>query len=256
MKCSGLTFLRLLSVLLAAFISAAFANEIKQDGFPRCPPWPAELELNSASLPSVQQALKHAPPILYALGKDRRLKLEQMLASGANPNVCAGGSSILTLSTVGGELEEVRLLLEHSAHPDLPLGDSGESPLFSALAFGRFDIAHLLLSKGANPRRTTDGGTTLLHHLAIAPIGDERTAQLQQMIAEELVAAGAPINAQNVVGSTPLMVAVAARNQRLVLFLLKKGANPEIQNKRGATARTLARQLNNPDLIAIFGEKQ
>ena len=204
----------------------------------------------------MQQLLKGAPPIVYALGKDRRPRLKQMLASGTNLNVCVAGGSVLFISVAGGDLDEVRLLLDHGAHPDVPLDDSGGSPLFSALDAGKFEVARLLLDKGANPLRTTDGGGTLLHNLAIARIDNERSAQLQLMIAQELVTAGAPVNAQTMGGSTPLMVAVAARNQRLITFLMQNGANPELQNKRGATAISMARKMNRPDLVAILEGKQ
>ena len=237
-------------------VGPVFASETKPDEPARCPPVPEDVDIDPASPASMQRLFKDAPPIVYALGKDRRPRLKQMLASGTNLNVCAAGGSILRLSAISGDLEEVRLLLEHGAHPDLPLNEIGGSPLSSALISGKFEVARLLLSKGADPLRTTDGGGTLLHDLAIVRIDDERTAQLQLMIAQELVAAGASVNAQVTGGSTPLMVAVVARNPRLVAFLMQNGANPEIQDKRGATAISLARKINRPDLVAILEGKQ
>ncbi|CAD6186492.1 unnamed protein product [Caenorhabditis auriculariae] len=48
--------------------------------------------------------------------------------------------------------------------------------------------------------------------------------------AEEAIRAGANLNAQDSAGNTPLLVAVRARRLRLVVVLLKAGANPRIFN--------------------------
>lgn len=241
-----------LIVALSLTTVSVAANDVSRKASQRCPAFEEKPDFDPTSLSSMRHTLRNAPRIFYSLGKDRRPMLKQMLSAGENPNVCAIGASILNLSVVTGDLDEIRLLLENGAHPDLPLDEDGGSPLHTALAYGKFDVARLLLSKGASPRRAKDGGHTSLHELAIAVIQNESSSRLQQKLAEEFIALGVPINAQNAPGSTALMLAVAARNQHLVVLLMRLGADPDIRNKRGDTAKTLARRLGDPALMSIL----
>jgi ankyrin repeat protein len=124
-----------------------------------------------------------------------------LLAKGANPNMQLnlfppyrslgqdrGGDSMLTVGTTpliraakAGDLESVRLLLEHKALPDLP-NALGITPFMAAAGVGsttidtraRFrdeargiETARLLLVAGANRDAVRDNGQTALHGAAL-----------------------------------------------------------------------------------------
>ncbi|MBI5201584.1 MAG: ankyrin repeat domain-containing protein [Elusimicrobia bacterium] len=95
--------------------------------------------------------------------------------------------------------------------------DHGETPLFTAAALGRDDVADALLNKGADPGPVSTAGDTPLH---MACARDD--IELARMIADK----GAEVNIRNKHGVTPLHYAAAAGNVELAKLLLKKGADP------------------------------
>ena len=219
----------------------------------RCPEPPPDTDPVDRSPAALQRASKDAPAIARALGKGRRQHLIRLLAEGADPNVCIGGISVLTLSAVSGDLEETRTLLDGGALPDRPLDSGGGSPLLAALQAGRCDVADLLLDRGANPLHTTDGGTGALHELAMAPVPvDEPGHRQQQACAARLLQRGLAVDVRNGRGATPLMLATARRNRGFAEFLLARGADPDARDARGSSAVAIARKLGEADWLALF----
>lgn len=234
------------------FISGAvLATPVKPVPIARCAESKVDIDSTSpaslkASLEaSLEASLKGAPAIIYALGKGRRHILEEMLAAGENPNVCVANGSVLSISAASGDLDEVRLLLDYGAHPDLPLDSGGGAPLSAALGMGHFEIAHLLLDRGSDPLRKTDGGITVLHELSIAQARGEQGRAQQSEMATLLIKKGVSVNAQGNWDTTPLMLAVVANNEHLVELLLKYGADPDMKNKRGKNAKDFAANKGN-----------
>ena len=90
-------------------------------------------------------------------------------------------------------------------------------------------IAFFLLNNGANPDtlRTPAGRTAL--HVAAAYYACET-------LCEALLNAGADINARTNDGATPLMLAANSAKLRLVKWLIQKGADPLLKDKKGKTA--------------------
>jgi ankyrin repeat protein len=74
---------------------------------------------------------------------------------------------------------------------------------------------------------------------------------------EALLAAGANINAQNRVGDTPLHNAWKRRgeNQRLIDFMIQKGADTSIRNNLGFTAEGLAQEVSNSTAAAVEADQ-
>jgi ankyrin repeat protein len=58
---------------------------------------------------------------------------------------------------------------------------------------------------------------------------------------EFLIQLGAPIDAQNLAGDTPLHTAVNKNYLGIAKYLLNKGANPDIKNKKGQNPSALAK---------------
>jgi uncharacterized protein len=156
-----------------------------------------------------------------------------LLERGANPNMQLklfppyrslgqdrGGDSMLTVGTTpliraakSGDIDSVKLLLEHGALPDLP-NNLGISPLLAASGIGsttidirgRFrnerqgiETARLLLAAGADVNARRDNGQTALHGAAQWGWTD---------FAKAMAAAGANLDVKDRTGATPLDIAM------------------------------------------------
>lgn len=219
----------------------------------------ATVDFNPASVASVQAAAAQtatgdAQTLLLALGKDRRESLKRLLARKLDPNVCVLGMPLLSISAVSGDQEEVLLLMDGGARADQLRSADGATPLLHALAAARFDVAKLLLSRGADARSATDAGTTSLHELALATIRKGSAEQAQQLlIAQDLILRGVPLQSQSGANrTTPLMMAAVAGNYELVALLLDKGADPNMKNTRGDTASGMARKRKFDDIAQLI----
>jgi ankyrin repeat protein len=201
---------------------------------------------------SVRKTFRTAPRIVLALGLTRHEQLRSLLARGENPNVCVLGNSVLTLSAASGDVEEVEILLDGGADPNLPRDAMGGTPLLMALDLARFDVPRLLIARGADVRMATDGNVTSLMELADAlpppPLHAEQLA-----LAEVLVNRGVPIDAlRDGPRTTALMMAAIHGNTDLVRLLLKLGANPGLEDNKGQTALTFALKKGHADVAAVL----
>ena len=229
------------------------ANAIQPVLVERC----ADPSVDLTSNESFLKAVKDSPRIARVVGTQSRLLLRLLLLGGENPNVCAlaFGSSALSISVESGDLEEVRLLLDNGAHPDKPLDYGGGTPLFSALSFAHYDIARLLLSKGANARHISDAGLTALHALALGSRTENSKVREQQIaLAQQLISLGLSVDVRDVITTTPLILAVVAENRDLAAYFLSKGANANARNKRGQTALDYAKQKQRDDIVKLLRE--
>ena len=197
-------------------------------------------------------AFRTAPRIVLALGLTRHEQLRSLLAQGENPNECVLGNSVLTLSAASGDVEEVQILLDGGADPNLPRDSMGGTPLLMALDLARFDVARLLIARGADIRVATDGNVTSLMELADALPPPALHAE-QLALAEMLVNSGVSIDALRVgPRTTALMMAAIHGNTYLVRLLLKLGANPSLEDNKAQTALTFALKKGHADVAALL----
>ena len=158
-----------------------------------------------------------------------------------------------------GKLELVKALLAHGANPNARIKIPpprfgyvgvirkfdlrGATPLLLALTGGHLDIAHVLLAGGADPKPTTDDGTTPL--MAAAGLGHTVG---QSLISHEdafnavklAVELGSDVNAANRNGDTGLHAAADFGADGIVQFLVDSGGDVNAVNAIGSRPLTVA----------------
>jgi ankyrin repeat protein len=160
-----------------------------------------------------------------------------LLEQGADINAKANGCTPLITAAFFGDLETVKLLLDHGADLNI-LDDHGITAVQSAADGGHPQAVKLLLSKG--------GKITLA---AAGCIGDP--AEVQRLIQE-----GADVNANGFLDSKPLMAAIRGGNLDIIKMLLEKGADVHIRSLTGETALMMAVSAKDqPDVVKLLLEK-
>jgi TPR repeat protein len=162
----------------------------------------------------------------------------------------------------------VELLLAFGADPNLPQGD-GESPLAIAIGVSRdadrADKVALLLDRGADPEKIHAFGSALNRAASIdTPAGHAIMALLLSKAAASsanptairlLVDKGADVNVRTtppgpaeaasgeVGGTTPLSIVARDRQIRAAATLCALGADPDLADATGASARQVAARV-------------
>jgi ankyrin repeat protein len=173
-------------------------------------------------------------------------------------------------------MDLIKVLLDKGADPNLALTmkpppiqaqgtvsiPAGGTALIRAVRSTDLATIKLLLEKGANPGLAIKDGTTPIMQASAgaAPRGEEeevvdKADQADPLDAIKLfVEAGADVNAQNEQGNTAVHLAAQRGNDRVIEYLVSKGAKLDIVNKGNRTALDLARQSKTTsELIAKLG---
>jgi ankyrin repeat protein len=172
-----------------------------------------------------------------------------------------GGLTALLVAARDGQINAVKAFLDAGGDVNQTSDTDHATPLILAVINGHFDLAKVLLDRGANPKlANTDGATALYAVIDVqwAP----RTWYAQPIIANEhigyldLISAlfihGADPNAEisnklwfrtfandetwfDVEGATPFLRATVAGDLAAMKLLAKNGANPNLATKSGDT---------------------
>ena len=167
-----------------------------------------------------------------------------------------GGMTALTLAAREGHIETTKALLDGGADINQVSAGDHTVPLLMAAINGQFDLAMMLLERGADPRMASDAGTTPLfatidrqwtpisHGLAApADYMKQQTTYLELM--EALLEAGADVNARlnytlwhietggkllslDWMGATPFFRATHGLDLPAMKLLVRYGADPHI----------------------------
>ncbi len=227
-----------------------------------------------------------ATPLMWCAGDAAKVKL--LLSKEANPNARSklGRTPLMIAAINDGAIEAARLLIEKGA--DINARDKGGSSVLAlAAGSNNIELARLLIARGAEVNAADEGGGTallyatasgdrsaamvklLLEHGAKVnvrsvdvgemvkngPVGLGRLTPLHQAAqqgnfetVQALVTAGADIEAKDVRGASPLVLAVATdhANPKIVQLLLEKGAARE-------AAIEWARRYQDPAILPLFG---
>lgn len=151
-------------------------------------------------------------------------------------------------AAASGNPAVLRAILNY--RPDISArGFEGRTALIAAVdswktderkSVNRVEVVRRLLAAGAGVDARDDEGNTALIKNAWSPD-----------IALLLIQHGADVNAANFKGWTPLF---SASSPELTRTLLQHGADINVRNKEGKTALEVARQYNNPAVVAILEE--
>ena len=197
---------------------------------------------------------------------------DALLRAGADPNAARpGGETVLMTAARTGNPDLVRLLLAAGGRVRGTTHFRAQTPLMWAASEGHAEVVQLLVRAGADVHARSVHGTTAL--LLAARNGDIETARA-------LLDGGADVNAaepylpvdarvdveeSQTSGRTPLLVASASlvatsgweyrldvepsTHEALALFLLDRGADPNVPDSVGRTALHAAVETGKADLV-------
>jgi uncharacterized protein len=204
-------------------------------------------------------------PLVLACTNRNAAMIQKLLDAKANASAANwAGQTVLMACVSTGSLEGVKLLLAHKADVNAHENESGQTALMWAAAKTHPDIVQALIDAGADVHarskvvetpepfsipctptqpcltgarqgstysanihfpKTTGGFTALLF---AAQQGDLDSAR-------ELIAAGADVNEATAEDGSALVIASASGREKLALFLLDKGADPNAADGWGVT---------------------
>jgi ankyrin repeat protein len=170
---------------------------------------------------------------------------KKLLTSGADPNA---------------RLKKAILQRHHTA------GDSalaqGATPFLRAAKSGDIEMMRALVAGGADPKIAMPNGANALMFAAglgwrngspAAPSYDQGSDEEAVEAIRFLLGLGFDIRGTNDAGDTALHAAVSGRgSEAIIKFLVAQGADPEMKNKRGQTALSLATTKGNDAITSLL----
>lgn len=187
--------------------------------------------------------------------------ITQLLDKGANVNAADnGGITPLIAAAATGNTAVATLLLSRGAEPNITAKDGPISTALQGAATNSdVELTRLLLARKVDltavspdgSGRAKNGVIAFGHVTALHLAAAERSVEVVRLLLE----AGAPIDALDMRGMTPLMFAVATDNPepRIAQLLVSKGASLTIATPQKETAIDWARKYNDAAVLKALG---
>jgi ankyrin repeat protein len=175
-----------------------------------------------------------------------------LLDKGANPNSDGAGYTALHAAVLRSNLDLVKSLLQHGAHPNarqlkgtpakrysgygLDKRMTGATPFLLATRATQMDAMRLLAAHGADVNLGLDNGATPLMAAAMRPVRGGRSAENRVVEAMKVaIELGGKVQATTVDGDNALHFAATRRLDLVVQFLVENGAPVNARNNKGQT---------------------
>ena len=187
------------------------------------------------SLVNVRNERGHSP-VLIAQYHQRGELVKMLLAAGPELDIFDAASV--------GRTARVAELLDRDGALVNAYSSDGFFPLGLAAFFGHPDTVQLLLARGADVAQVARNPMRV-QALHSAVTGSFDSVRL-------LVEAGAPVNAKQHLGWTPLHEAVNRNDLEMTRYLLAHGADPRLQNDEGKSAIGLAADKGFGEVLKLL----
>ncbi len=205
----------------------------------------------------------HGIPLLYQTCLQNNILLTQLLLEyGANVNARYQpeqenedtGNTALHIAAQQGNVDCVRLLIEHGAHITIK-NEADVTPLHKACFYGHSEIVQELLQRGAEVNAQDIEESTPLHTAC-------KRADLE--LVKLLLKHKAEVNSKTALGHTPLhsvlyeLLADDSKKdlqKQVIELLLAHGAQIDVMNNDDDTPLDLAQDYEDPEILALFKDK-
>lgn len=188
--------------------------------------------------------------LMHAAGGGHSDVVLLLIEKGADVNAQdRDGATALMDAALGGAEDAAHILIESGAAVN-SMGKEGGTPLMAAALTsillrrgeGRLGVARLLIEEGADVNAKNSGCWPNWWAAAI---------QRHQVVLKDLTQIpGADIDGKNSDGWTALMYAARARNMKMTELLIASGADLEMRDNKGRTARDIAEELGAEETAA------
>ena len=197
-------------------------------------------------------------PLSLACTNRNAAMVGKLLQAGADPNAALEtGETVLMTCASTGSVEAVELLLSRGADGNAKETQKGQTALMWAVAGKHSEVARALIEHGAVVHARSKISLTLEPFTSVSSNGEGLSysadvhfpksaggftpllfAAQQGDVdsARILLAAGADVNEATPEDGSALVVATASGHQKLALFLLEQGADPNATDAYGITA--------------------
>lgn len=231
----------------------------------------AELLIRAGADPNAANDLRMTP-LVQACTNGSAALVQLLLHAGANPNapVATGETPLMTCARTGA-LDAVRALLARGADANAKESTQHQTALMWAAAERHAQVVQALLEARADPKAHTTLGFAALHFAARA--GDIESTRLLLDAGVDVnlrsrpdpASSGAPAagaaatsgggagRGMNFPGSTALLVATVRGQVPLALFLLERGADPNLADAGFAPLHWAAGTWENGLANPVYG---